>query len=126
MRRTVTFIQCIQIWWRFALFLIGVLLLCSIFTQVTIWIMECLTVWLNLSSYTEAATNIGPLPFVGRVHSSLVHLVGISSILFFLYAQVSVFYLLLNHNSRIRDILYGKKANPYSAPVHKATYQLLD
>lgn len=126
MRRTVTFIQCIQIWWRFALFLIGVLVLCSIFTQIMAWFMEYLTVLLNLSSYTEAVTNVGPIPFVGRVHSSLVHVIGISSILFFLFAQVGVFYLLINHNSRIRSILYGKKSNPYSAPLHKATHQLLD
>lgn len=126
MRRTVTFKQCVQIWWRFALFLVGVLLLCSVVTQILASMMEYLTAWMDLNSYTETATNVGQLPFVGRMHAGLLHLLGISSILFFLFAQVAVFYILINYNQRIRDILYGKKANPYSAPLHKATHRLLN
>ena len=124
MRRTVSFTQCIQLWWRFALFFIGVLLLCSVVTQLILWALDGLSTWMQLGEFSSTIPT-SELTTMHTAHSIFMHVVGIGSVLFFLFAQISIFYILLNYNQRVRDILYGRQKNPDSEPIHKATHRLL-
>ena len=124
MHRTVSFTQCIQLWWRFALFFIGVLLLCSVVTQLILSALDSLSIWLQLGDFSNTIPS-SEMTTMPATHTIFMHVLGVGSVLFFLFAQISIFYILLNYNQRVRDILYGRQKNPYSEPIHKATHRLL-
>lgn len=124
MRRSITFSQSIQLWWRFALTFIGVLLASSLVTHLSLWLAASLTQWLYAPDFLPASSFI-EISQAGKIRSLFLHCVGLSSIAFFVFAQVVVFYGMINHHKKVREILYGKPTNPYAAPVHKATQKLL-
>ena len=124
MDRHITLSQCVQLWWRFALYFIGTLLLCSLVTHVSLWLSAAASQWLTTHEWISD-NDMTAAPYVGHIYTFFMHALGLGSIAFFVAAQVSVFYILLNHNATVRHILFGKRKNPYSAPSHRATRPLL-
>lgn len=114
--KKITLLQCLRLWWRFAICLIGVLLACSLVTHLLLLAAVSLTRLLGLAISTPSSlTNISHF---GQTHNSLLHIVGLSSVAFFIFGQVLVFYLLINYSPAIRKILYRREIdNPYPAPI---------
>ena len=114
--KKITFLQSLRLWWRFAICFIGVLLASSLVTQLLLLGAVFLTRLLGLQA--SAPLSITSIGHFGHTHSSLLHIVGVSSIAFFIFGQVLVFYLLINYSPAVRKILYCREIdNPYPAPI---------
>ena len=111
----VTWLQCCQLWWRFALCFLGTLLVCSLATHLLLAAATTLTSTLPALKQAQQGT---PTTAFGPIHTWLLHLVGMLSISTFIACQIILFYCLLNYNAAVRRILYAQKCqNPYPAPL---------
>jgi len=112
----ISFLACFKIWWRFFLSFIAILLVCSLVTHLLLLAAVWLTQLLDLAKFAPKA--LVEVTHFGLVNSTLLHIVGLSSFGFFLASQITVFYLLLNHSTAIRKILYKHHvSNPYPRPI---------
>ena len=102
MSSKITFTQSIQLWWRFALILSGVLIFTSIFTRIILWLSAAITHILSLTP-----TDANPETYQ-HIHPLLLHAVCLISISVFILAQIFAIYALVNYNKKIRSILYTK------------------
>ena len=98
----ITFTQSIQLWWRFALILSGVLIFTSVFTRILLWLSAAATQLLSL-----APANPDPETYQ-NIHPFMLHAVCLISISVFILSQVFAIYVLINYNKKIRSILYTK------------------
>lgn len=102
MSSKITFAQSIQLWWRFALILSGVLIFTSVFTQVILWLSAVIT---SLLSLAPAGANPDTYQ---HIHPFLLHAVCLISISVFILTQIFAIYALINYNKKIRSILYTR------------------
>ena len=113
---SISFLECLKIWWRFFLSFIAILLACSLITH----LLLLAAVWLTqLFDFAKTAPKtLVEVNHFGLINSTLLHIVGLSSLGCFLTGQITVFYMLLNYSPVIRRILYkNNKENPYPKPV---------
>lgn len=101
----ITFSQSIQIWWRFALILCGILILNSAATHFLLWIGAAISHVLKLTPEHPNTQHYQ------HIHPIILHGVCLLSIAFFIFAQIAVIYTLINHHKKIRSILYPKYPN---------------
>ena len=95
MSSKITFTQSIQLWWRFALILSGVLIFTSIFTRIILWLSAAITHILSLTP-----TDANPETYQ-HIHPLLLHAVCLISISVFILAQIFAIYALVNYNKKI-------------------------
>ena len=102
MSSKITFTQSVQLWWRFALILSGVLIFTSVFTRTILWLSAAITHFLSLSPI-----DANPETYQ-HIHPLLLHAVCLISISVFILAQIFAIYASINYNKKIRSILYKK------------------
>lgn len=110
----ITWIQCIRLWWRFLLFFLGLLLICSVVTNFLV-VVACMATTAVFSKFSGDSFTI--VDQFGWVYIPFLHTASFLSIAFFCIGQISIFYILLNRSRAIKKILFQPKHhNPYPAP----------